>query len=939
MKGRKSAMSQDYNSTLNLLKTNFPMKASLPQREPELLKKWQDEKLYVNLQKMNEGKPLYVLHDGPPYANGDIHLGTALNKVLKDIIVRSKNMTGFKAPYIPGFDTHGLPIERRAIDKVGLGERNLDPIEFRKHCRDFALSYVDIQTEQFKRLGVIGDWENPYLTLNAAFEAKQIEIFGDMALKGYIYKGLKPVYWCAHDETALAEAEIEYSDDPCDTIFVKFLVKNDNEKLYRLGAEKGKTYFVIWTTTTWTLPGNVAIAVGPNFEYSIVKAKSAASGETEYYIMAKELVESAMKAAATEYEVISSIKGSELELITTQHPFLDRDSIVILGDLVTLESGTGCVHIAPGHGAEDFIACQKYPQIPIVVPVDSKGKLTKEAAQFEGLTTEQANKAILEHLKNINALLAVRKIIHPYPHCWRCKHPVIYRATEQWFCSVEDFKDEAIKAINAVKWIPEWGQDRITSMVRDRSDWCISRQRIWGVPIPIFYCKDCGKELITKESIHAVSSAFRKEGSDAWYKYTAAEILPQGTKCSCGCGDFVKETDIMDVWFDSGVSHAAVCDEREELTWPADLYLEGNDQYRGWFQSSLLTSVAWRGKAPYKSVITHGMVVDGEGRKMSKSIGNTIPPDYIIKEYGADILRLWIASSDYQSDIRISKEILKQLSEAYRKIRNTARFILSNVSDFDPNTDSVKFSELLPIDKWAVNRLDNLIQKVDDAYKSFEFHVIFHAIHNFCVLDMSNFYLDVIKDRLYVEKSNSLSRRSAQTVIFNILDAMTKMIAPILAFTSEEIWSYMPRKAGENTGSVTFNQMSKPSGEHFDETFLARWERIHSIRDDVTKALELARIAKVIGKSLEAKVTLYCSKELYEFVKLVEEELATVFIVSSVELRLESEGDFKGDVEGLSVSITHADGKKCERCWVYSETVGECEEHPTLCSRCASIVK
>ena len=932
-------MSEDYNNTLNLPKTDFPMKASLPQREPELLKKWQGDKLYESMQKMNEGKPLYVLHDGPPYANGDIHLGTALNKVLKDIIVRSKNMSGFKAPYIPGFDTHGLPIERRAIDKVGLSGRNLDPVEFRKHCRDFALSYVGIQTEQFKRLGVIGDWENPYLTLNASFEAKQIEIFGEMALKGYIYKGLKPVYWCPHDETALAEAEIEYSDDNCDSIYVKFQVKNDNDKLYKLGAEKGKTYFVIWTTTTWTLPGNVAICVGPNYEYSIVKAKSAQSGETEYYVIATELVESAMKATGAEYEVISSIKGSELEYMVAQHPFLDKESLVILGDHVTLESGTGCVHTAPGHGVEDFIVCQNYPQIEIVVPVDSKGKMTSDAAQFEGLTTEQANKAILEHLKNINALFAVHRIIHPYPHCWRCKHPVLFRATEQWFCSVDDIKEAAVSSINNVKWIPEWGQDRITSMVRDRNDWCISRQRIWGVPIPIFYCKDCGKELITKESIDAVSSAFRKEGSDAWYKHTAAEILPKGTKCACGCGSFEKETDIMDVWFDSGVSHAAVCDEREELTWPADLYLEGNDQYRGWFQSSLLTSVAWRGTAPYKTVITHGMVVDGDGRKMSKSIGNTIAPDQIIKEYGADILRLWIASSDYKCDIRISKDILKQLSEAYRKIRNTAKYILGNFSDFNPNTDIVDFSELLPIDKWAVNRLDTLIKKVEDAYENFEFHVIFHAVHNFCVLDMSNFYLDIIKDRLYVEKSNSPSRRAAQTVIYNILDAMTKMIAPILAFTSEEIWNYMPHRTGDNTGSVSFNQMAKPSGEHFDEAFLLQWERIHSIRDDVTKALEIARTSKVIGKSLEAKVTLFCSNELNDFLKSVEKELSTIFIVSAVEIKSSDDGEYKGEVEGLGISVSRADGEKCERCWVYSNTVGESEKHSTLCSRCASIVE
>lgn len=926
-------MPEDYNKTLNLPKTDFPMKASLPLREPEMMKKWEEEDLYKSVLKKNEGKPMYVLHDGPPYANGDIHLGTALNKVLKDMIVRSKNMSGYKAPYVPGWDTHGLPIERKAIDKVGLDCRSDDPVEFRGHCRDFALQHVAIMTDQFKRLGVIGDWENPYRTLNHEFEAKQIEVFGEMALKGYIYKGLKPVYWCAHDETALAEAEIEYAEDPCNSIYVKFEVTEDNGKLYSLGAVPGKTYFVIWTTTTWTLPGNVAICLGPRYNYAVVKAGD------EYYVMAEELVKPTMdEAGLTDYEIIGTVTGKELEFAKAKHPFLDRESLIIVGDHVTLDSGTGCVHTAPGHGAEDYTVCLNYPQIPIIVPVDSKGRLTKEAGQFEGLRTDEANEKIAAHLKETGALFALKKFVHKYPHCWRCKHPVIYRATEQWFCSVDDIKEKTCEAIKSVKWIPSWGEDRITGMVRDRNDWCISRQRLWGVPIPIFYCKKCGKEIINRETIDAVAALFRKEGSDAWFKYDAKDILPKDTKCECGCDEFTKETDVMDVWFDSGCSHAAVLDEREDLRWPADLYLEGNDQHRGWFQSSLLTSVAWRGQAPYKAVLTHGMVIDLEGRKMSKSLGNGIAPNDIIKKYGADVLRLWVASSDYQSDVRISNEILKQLSESYRKIRNTARFILGNLGDFNPDKDSVSFDDLEELDKWAVSRLDNLIKTVHDAYENFEFHIVYHAIHDFCVVDMSNFYLDVLKDRLYVNKADSASRRAAQTVIFTVLDAITRMIAPILVFTADEIWSYMPHRAGENTESVMFNDMPKVSGNTFCDEFTGRFARLLAIRGDAKLALEQARASKLIGSPLDASLSLYCS-DSKEFEKLSGEtdELAALFIVSKVKVFAEGEGKFKGD-SGISLTVDHAEGEKCARCWVYSDTVGSDEEHPTLCARCAHIV-
>lgn len=922
-------MPQDYNATLNLPKTEFPMRAGLPKSEPETLKRWEQEKIYEKLMEKNEGKPLFVLHDGPPYANGNIHLGTSLNKVLKDIIVRYKNMSGFKSPYVPGWDTHGLPTELKARAKAGVeNSTTISELEIRKICREFALGYLDDQRNQFKRLGVIGEWDNPYITLLPEFEAKQIEIFAEMACKGYIYKGLKPVYWCPDCKTALAEAEIEYAEDPCHSIYVKFKVNDDQGKLKALGIEPEKCYFVIWTTTTWTLPGNVAICLGPDFDYSIIKCGD------EYYIMAEALAADAMKEAGKEdYEVVGTMKGIEFEYMKAQHPFLDRESLVIVGDHVTLESGTGCVHTAPGHGVEDYDVCKNYPEIPIVVPVDADGRLTEEAGQFAGLLTGDANKPIAQHLDSIGALFALKKIIHQYPHCWRCKNPVLFRATDQWFCSVEDFKDEAVKAINEVEWIPGWGKDRITSMVKERKDWCISRQRKWGVPIPIFFCKDCGEPYIDRDAMMAVADLFRKEGSNAWFKYDASEILPEGTKCpKCGGTHFNKEQDIMDVWFDSGSSHAAVLEQRDYLKWPADLYLEGADQYRGWFQSSLLTSVATKGTAPYKAVLTHGWVVDGEGRKMSKSLGNGIDPQEIVEQYGADVLRLWVASSDYHADIRISKDILKQLSEAYRKIRNTARYILGNLNDFNPDTDMVDVKDLYPIDKWAIAKLNELNDKVREGYDAYEFHQVYHSIHNFCVVDMSNFYLDVLKDRLYTEKADSASRRAAQTTIYMILDAMTRMISPILAYTSDEIWRYMPHGSNCDKECVLFNEMPAKVDVDIDAEFMARWDRIHELRDLVKKSIEVAVKNKLIKSSLESKIVLTCGGDNYEFVNSVLGELTAVFIVSKVEL-------VKGDSDEINVVVEKAEGEKCERCWVYSDTVGQNSEHPTLCARCAEILK
>ena len=895
-------MSQDYNATLNLPKTDFPMRAGLPKSEPVTLKAWESEKVYDKLMELNEGKPQFVLHDGPPYANGDIHLGHALNKILKDFIVRYKNMAGFQSPFVPGWDTHGLPTELKARQKAGIGSSaDISVVELRKLCEEFVTGYINDQREQFKRLGCIGEWDNPYVTLKHEFEAEQIKVFAEMADKGYIYRGLKPVYWCPECKTALAEAEIEYAEDPCHSIYVKFPVTDDLGKFEAMGIDPAKVSFVIWTTTTWTLPANVAICVGPRYEYSVIKC-----GE-EFYVMATELYKSAMEEAGkTDYEVVGAIQGSELEYMKTQHPFLDRQSLLIVGDHVTLESGTGCVHTAPGHGVDDYNVCRNYPEIPVICPVNGDGVLTEEAGQFAGLTTDEANKKIAIHLDETGALFALKKIIHQYPHCWRCKSPILFRATDQWFCSVDDFKDEAVKAINEVQWIPAWGQERITSMVRERKDWCISRQRKWGVPIPIFYCKDCGEPLIDKTAMLSVADVFAKEGSNAWFDHDASEMLPAGTKCAkCGCTSFDKEKDIMDVWFDSGSSHTAVVRRRGYLNFPADLYLEGNDQYRGWFQSSLLTSVATMGVAPYKTVLTHGMILDMEKRKMSKSLGNGISPQEVIKQYGADVLRLWVASCDYQSDV--------------------------NISDFNPDTDMVALSEMTSIDKWAIAQLNNLIDKVKTAYDNYEFHIVYHSIHNFCVVDMSNFYLDVLKDRLYTEKADSKLRRAAQTAIYLILNAMTRMLAPILAYTSDEIWKYLPHAANEQAEHVIFNEMPAKLDLDVDDSFMAYWDEIHALRDDVKKSLETIIKDKTIKSSLEAKVTLRAGGDKLAFLKKAENELAAAFIVSEVVIE-----DNGGE---LDIAVEKAEGEKCERCWIISRTVGADSTHPTLCAHCCETLK
>lgn len=927
----------DYSKTLNLPETEFPMRAGLPEREPEFLKYWEENKIYEKKQELHAGHKKFVLHDGPPYANGKIHMGTALNKILKDIIMKYKYAQGFDTPYVPGWDTHGMPIEHAAIKNLGLNRHELDTLVLRKECHDYALKWIDEQRTDFKRLGVLGDWDHPYITMTHDYEAVQIHVFGEMAKKGYIYKGKKAVYWCPHCETALAEAEIEYGEEKSPAIFVKMPLVKDNGMLPE--AAQGKpAYIVIWTTTPWTMPANVAIALHPDFEYAWVEC------EGEILFMAKEMLEAVGKVCKKDLSnIIGTCKGKDMEYAECRHPFetIDRKSLVVLADYVTLEAGTGCVHTAPGHGADDFETGVRY-NLPIICPVDGSGKLTAEAgADFAGMFVFDANVPIIKYLAGLNRLFGKENIRHQYAHCWRCKNPIIYRATEQWFASVDGFREEALNAIaNDVQWIPSWGEARIHNMVADRHDWCISRQRVWGVPIPIFYCEDCNEHLVNDDTINAVADLFAKEGSDAWWAHSAEEILPQGTKCpKCGGTHFRKESDIMDVWFDSGSSHAAVCKTRPELAWPADMYLEGSDQHRGWFQSSLLTSVATEGKAPYRAVLTHGYVVDGEGRKMSKSVGNTVAPQEVIAQYGADIIRLWAASSDYKADIRISKEILKQLSEVYRKIRNTIRYILGNTNDFNYETDKVEFKDMLELDRWALMHMQLLKKEVSAAYESYDFHVLYHAIHNFCSIEMSSYYLDILKDRLYAYKADSFERRSAQTAMYEIMLDLVVMIAPVLSFTMEEVWQFM-KKPASMPESVFMMPWPECKEEYIDEAQESKWDNFIEIRSEITRVLEGARRAKTIGHSLDAKVELHATGEALAILRSVEGDLATLLIVSQAKLVEGLAGGVEATGrEDLKVTVQAAEGEKCERCWIYSDTVGKDAEHPTVCARCAAALK
>ncbi|MFP5111205.1 isoleucine--tRNA ligase [Bacillaceae bacterium C204] len=914
----------EYKNTLLMPQTEFPMRGNLPQREPEIQAKWEELNIYNKVQERTKGRPMFVLHDGPPYANGDIHMGHALNKILKDMIVRYKSMSGFHAPYVPGWDTHGLPIEQ-ALTNKGVKRKEMTVAEFRKLCTKYALEQIDNQREQFKRLGVRGDWENPYITLNPAYEAQQIKVFGEMAKKGYIYKGLKPVYWSPSSESALAEAEIEYQDKKSASIYVGFKVKDGKDVL------DTDTQIIIWTTTPWTIPANLGISVHPDLTYVVVSVND------HKYLVAEALLESVSKEIGWEnVTVVKKVKGNELENVLAVHPLYGRDSLVMLGEHVTTDAGTGCVHTAPGHGEDDFYVGQKYG-LDVLCPVDDKGVMTSEAPGFEGLFYDTANKPITQALEEAGALLKLAFITHSYPHDWRTKKPVIYRATAQWFASIKDFRNELLDAVKETKWIPAWGETRLFNMVRDRGDWCISRQRVWGVPIPVFYAEN-GEEIITDETINHVSDVFREFGSNVWFEREAKELLPVGfTHPGSPNGIFTKETDIMDVWFDSGSSHQAVLLERDDLVRPADLYLEGSDQYRGWFNSSLSTAVAVTGEAPYKGVLSHGFALDGEGRKMSKSIGNVVVPAKVMNQLGADILRLWVASVDYQSDVRVSDAILKQVAEVYRKIRNTFRFLLGNLADFTP-ADKVAYENLREVDQFMLVKLNKLIKNVRNAYENYEFAGIYHAINNFCTLDLSSFYLDFAKDVLYIEATNNHERRAIQTVLYESLLALTKLVSPILSHTADEVWKFIPSVTEE---SVQLTDLPEYQELKNADALEEKWTGFMNLRDDVLKALEEARNQKVIGKSLTAKVTLYVNEKSRTLLDSIEENMKQLFIISGFEVAgtYEEAPENAVKLETAAIVITKAEGETCERCWIVTPEVGQDSEHPTLCPRCAEVVK
>ncbi|WP_077309725.1 isoleucine--tRNA ligase [Terribacillus halophilus] len=911
----------DYKDTLLMPSTAFPMRGNLPNKEPKMQQEWEEQNIYKKVQERTEGRPLFVLHDGPPYANGDLHMGHALNKVLKDFIVRYKSMSGFHAPYVPGWDTHGLPIEQ-ALTKKKVDRKKMTVAEFRRLCAEYAMQQIDNQRSQFKQLGVRGDWDNPYITLTKDYEAAQIKVFGEMAEKGFIYKGMKPVYWSPSSESALAEAEIEYQDKRSASIYVAFQVK-DGKDLFE-GDEK----FIIWTTTPWTLPSNVAISLHPEVTYVVAKVGG------EKFVVAEDLLSSVTETLEWENpEVVKTFTGKEAEYVTAQHPFYDRESLIILGEHVTTDSGTGCVHTAPGHGEEDFFASQKY-KLPVISPLDDKGVFTKEAPGFEGVFYDKANKEITELLEEKGALLKLEFFTHSYPHDWRTKKPVIYRATAQWFASIKAFRDQIIEQIKEVEWFPKWGETRLYNMFRDREDWCISRQRAWGVPIPVFYGED-GEPIITEETIQHVSDLFLEHGSNIWFEREAKELLPEGfTSEHSPNGIFTKETDIMDVWFDSGSSHQGVLVNRPELQRPADLYLEGSDQYRGWFNSSLTTAVAVTGKAPYKAVLSHGFALDGKGKKMSKSLGNIVVPSKIMKQYGADILRLWVASVDYQSDVRISDEIIKQTSEGYRKIRNTFRFLLANLHDFEPAKDSVAFADMKDVDRYMLVKLSDLIKRVRESYDKYEFADVYSAILSFCSVELSSFYLDFGKDILYIESADHPARRSIQTAYYEIIKALVQMLSPIIAHTAEEAWSYIP---GEKADYVQLTDFPEELSIADHDDLLTKWDHFMEIRDDVLKALEIARSEKVIGKSLESKLTIAAKDEATKQLLQSIDNLHQLLIVS--EANVVDADPEAANYEHVAVCVEKHPAKRCERCWVASETVGEDASHPDLCSRCASVVE
>ncbi len=921
----------DYKDTLNLPVTDFPMRGNLPKREPEILQLWEQMGLYQKMEEAGKGRPSFILHDGPPYANGHTHIGHALNKILKDIVLKSRRMQGNYVPYIPGWDCHGLPIELMVDKKLGKNKRNMSKAEIRGECRSYAKEWVKTQSDEFKRLGILGDWDHPYLTMHTSYEAATARELARFAERGGLFKGKKPIHWCSSCVTALAEAEVEYADHTSPSIYVKFPFTG--ELPAEAAALSGKKIsFVIWTTTPWTIPANLGICLNPELTYVAVEVAG------EVLVMAEGLYESVMKTLGIEdYQLLASFPALPFENRTCRHPFYDRDSLIILGDHVTLEAGTGCVHTAPGHGQEDYVVGLKYG-LDIYNPVDDYGKYREDVEFFGGMKITDANDAVCAKMTEVGALLSESKVSHSYPHCWRCKKPVIFRATEQWFISMEanDLRNKSLEQIKATEWIPAWGENRIYSMVENRPDWCISRQRSWGVPITAFYCEKCGEALADGKTMHHIADLFEDHGSDIWYEKEASELLPEGAACpACGHDKFTKEMDILDVWFDSGVSHAAVLEQRDNLKSPADLYLEGSDQHRGWFHSSLLASVGTREVAPYKAVLTHGFVVDGKGKKMSKSVGNVVAPDEVIKKFGVEILRLWVAAQDYRDDIRISPEILQRLSDAYRRIRNTARYILGNLHKFNPATDLVADNELLEIDRWALSRLERLVGRVQKSYDDYEFHILYHAVHNFCSVDMSAFYLDVLKDRLYTARTGSLPHRSGQTAMYRILDALTRLIAPVLSFTAEDIWAELP---GEREESVHLAQFPRFEISLLDAGLEARYEKLLTMRSDVSKALELARTDKLIGHSLDARVLIEApAGEWKELLELYRDELATLFIVSQAELAEGLADAVCGEeITSLKIKIEKAQGEKCERCWNYATSIGDDSNHPSICHRCSA---
>lgn len=927
----------DYKATLNLPQTDFPMKASLSQREPEILALWEKERVYHRLLEVRRGGPAYILHDGPPYANGHIHIGHALNKILKDFVVRSKAMEGHRTPYVPGWDCHGLPIEHQVEKELGKQREAIAKDEVRRRCRAYALKFVEIQREEFKRLGVMGDWERPYLTMSYDYEATIIREFGKLVAAGSVYKGKKPVHWCPTCVTALAEAEVEYADHESPSIYVAFPV------LRAAGtplADLPDAAIAIWTTTPWTLPANLAVAAHPEAEYVAVRRDGAT------LVVAVPLL-AALREKLGLGEEVARFRGRDLEGVVCRHPWIDREAPVIFGEHVTMDQGTGFVHTAPGHGQEDYQMGLQYG-LAIYAPVDAKGRFTSDVALFAGQPVFKANPAIVSHLKTTGRLLLEERMVHAYPHCWRCKRPILFRATEQWFIAMaaNRLQERAIAGIHEVQWVPPWGKDRILGMMEHRPDWCISRQRAWGVPIPVFLCASCREPLLDPRLVDRVAELVEQGGADIWFDRPVADLLPAGTACPrCGGKEFEKEHDILDVWFDSGVSHAAVLERTEGLRWPADLYLEGSDQHRGWFQSALLTAVATRGRAPYASVLTHGFVVDGRGKKMSKSAGNVVAPQEVIARHGAEILRLWVAAENYREDVRISEAILVQLVEAYRRIRNTCRYLLGNLSDFDRERHPAGREELWEIDRWALLQLQRLIQRVRKAYADYEFHLAFHAIHQFCIVELSAFYLDVLKDRLYTFAKDSPARRAGQQTLAMILDVLVRLMAPVLAFTAEEVWRALPQgvRPREAGGSVHLARFPDVEEAWLDPELEQRWERLLLIRGEIAKALERARMAKQIGASQEAEVRVYAGPETCGFLAPYREELAMICIVSSAVLapwEAAPEGAFRSEVvQGLAVEVAPAPGAKCARCWNWSRSVGTDAQHPALCDRCLPIVQ